>query len=78
MVPAALEGVQASLPQKSAAHLDTLAAAYAEHGQFEKAVATQLEAIQTLQRTRPTEQSPDMEQRLELYRAGKAYREESL
>jgi TPR repeat protein len=73
-----LEPALAAEKQKSSAHLDTLAAAYAEHGQFDKAIATQLEAIETFKRTRPTQQAPDMQQRLELYRAGKAYREETL
>lgn len=73
-----LEPALAAEKQKSPAHLDTLAAAYAEHGQFDKAVATQVEAIETLRRTRPGDQSPPMEERLELYRAGKAYREEQL
>jgi TPR repeat protein len=72
-----LEPALAAQQQKSPAHLDTLAAAYAEHGQFDKAVATQLEAIETRRRARP-EPSPSMQQRLELYRAGKAYREETL
>jgi TPR repeat protein len=73
-----LEPALAAQQQKSPAHLDTLAAAYAEHGQFDKAVATQLEAIETLRRTRSTERSPSMQQRLDLYRAGKPYREGSL
>lgn len=72
-----LEPALAAEQQKSPAHLDTLAAAYAEHGEFDKAVATQLDAIRTLQRTRPTEPAPDMEQRLELYRANKVYREDT-
>jgi TPR repeat protein len=72
-----LEPALAAEQQKSPAHLDTLAAAYAEHGEFDKAVATQLEAIRTWQRTRPTESAPDMEQRLQLYRASKLYREDT-
>ncbi|HEY7638682.1 MAG TPA: tetratricopeptide repeat protein [Steroidobacteraceae bacterium] len=73
-----LEPALAAEKQKPPQYLDTLAASYAENGQFDKAVATQLEAIQTLRRTRPAEPAPDMEQRLELYRAGKAYREDRL
>jgi TPR repeat protein len=73
-----LEPALAAEKQKSAAHLDTLAAAYAEHGQFDKAVATQLEALETLRRARPTDSASQMQQRLELYRTGKSYREETL
>ena len=73
-----LEPALAAEKQKSPTYLDTLAAAYAEHGQFDKAVATQTDAIQTVRRARPVEPLPAMEQRLELYRAGKAYREELL
>ena len=52
-------------------HLDTLAAAYAEAGQFEKAVSTQQEAIALLQ----TEaEKNDYRSRLKLYEAKKPYR----
>jgi tetratricopeptide (TPR) repeat protein len=73
-----LEPALAAEKQKSAAHLDTLAAAYAEQGAFDKAVATQLEAIEILRRARPADLAPQFQQRLELYRAGKSYREETL
>lgn len=73
-----LEPALASQREKSSAHLDTLAAAYAEQGQFDKAVATELEAIETWRRKRPAQQATDMQARLDLYRAGKAYREEML
>jgi TPR repeat protein len=72
-----LEPALAAEKQKSAAHLDTLAAAYAEHGQFDKAVATQLEAIEILRRARPADPASHLQQRLELYRTGKSYREET-
>jgi tetratricopeptide (TPR) repeat protein len=73
-----LEPALAAEQQKAPAYLDTLAAAYAENGQFDKAVVTQSEALETLRRARPTEPSPPMQQRLELYRAGKTYREETV
>ena len=73
-----LEPALATEKERQPAYLDTLAAAYAEHGQFDKAVATQVEAIETQQRTRPGRMTKDMEERLALYRAGKTYREEML
>jgi TPR repeat protein len=63
---------------KSPAYLDTLAAAYADHGDFDKAVATQIEALRVARRKVPTQRTIGMEQRLELYRTGKAYREDML
>jgi TPR repeat protein len=73
-----LEPALAAQKQKSPTYLDTLAAAYAEHGQFDKAIATQLEAIETLRRARPAEPALELQQRLELYRTGKSYREDTL
>jgi TPR repeat protein len=73
-----LEPALAAEQKKSPAHLDTLAAAYAEHGEFAKAVATQTEAIDLARGTRQVQQVDTMEQRLELYRASKAYREQTL
>ena len=43
------EKAVAATNRKTPADLDTLAAAYAEAGQFEKAVSTQQEAIALLQ-----------------------------
>lgn len=60
--------------QPSPEHLDTLAAAYAENGQFELAVATQLRALEAL-----TESSANIEaelrQRLQQYRRLQPWRQ---
>jgi TPR repeat protein len=72
-----LEPALAAQKQKSAAHLDTLAAAYAEQGHFDKAITTQLEAIEILRRARPAEPASQLQQRLDLYRTGKPYREDT-
>ena len=53
------------------ANLDTLAAAYAETGQFEKAVSTQREAIALL---KTEEEKKDYTSRLKLYEAKEPYR----
>jgi len=50
--------------------LDTLAAAYAEAGQFGKAVITQQEALALLQ---PDEERNDCRSRLKLYEAKAPY-----
>jgi hypothetical protein len=52
-------------------NLGTLAAAYAEVGQFEKAVSTQQEAIALLQ---TEEEKNDFRSRLKLYEAKAPYR----
>ena len=52
--------------------LDTLAAAYAEVGQFEKAVALQKEVISGIRE----EKKGECAARLKLYEAGRPYREE--
>jgi hypothetical protein len=57
---------------KNVANLDTLAAAYAEVGEFQKAIETQQRAIELVA---PRMQA-DFKSRLELYRAGKPYRDE--
>jgi Flp pilus assembly protein TadD len=54
--------------------LDTLAAAYAEVGQFDKAVHTTQQAIEIV-RKNPKASTATLESRLELYKAGKPYRE---
>jgi TPR repeat protein len=73
-----LEPALAAEKEKSPAHLDTLAAAYADHGEFDKAVATQLEAIQTARRKWSAQAAASLQPRLELYRSGKAYHEDTL
>jgi len=52
--------------------LDTFAAAYAEAGQFDKAVEWQQKAIELA----PDDEKADFETRLKLYQEGKPYREE--
>jgi Flp pilus assembly protein TadD len=58
---------------KDAGVLDTLAAAYAEAGQFEKAVSTEKQAISLA--SRENEQK-EYETRLKLYQERKPYRAE--
>src|SRR5258708_24767678 len=53
--------------------LDTLAAAYAETGQFAEAIRWQEKALEDAGFARSS--GPAMRQRLELYRAGKPYRD---
>jgi uncharacterized protein len=59
-----------------AAYLDTLAAAYAANGQFDRAIATQTEAIGALQSGTRRELVAEFESRLALYRGGTAYRQD--
>ena len=59
---------------KSPPLLDTLAAAYAEVGQFDQAICTTLQAIDIV-RNNPKASTATLESRLMLYRAGKPYRE---
>jgi Flp pilus assembly protein TadD len=59
---------------KSPPLLDTLAAAYAEVGQFDKAVSTTLKAIEIVH-SNPKSPTSTLESRLELYRAGRPYHE---
>lgn len=54
--------------------IDTLAAAYAEAGQFERAAAEQKRAIQMLSDKGLTDKIADYQSRLGLYVAGKPYR----
>jgi tetratricopeptide (TPR) repeat protein len=51
--------------------LDTLAAAYAEEGQFEKALEWQKKALELA----PENFKADLNTRLKLYEAGKPYRD---
>lgn len=54
------------------AFIDTLAAAYAEAGQYDKAVKYQQQAINLV----PADAKPDYASRLQLYKAHKPYRED--
>jgi tetratricopeptide (TPR) repeat protein len=60
---------------KTANDVDTLAAAYAEAGDFESAVKWQKEAINLLTGKEPAEWRSGFEARLKLYQSGKPYRE---
>jgi tetratricopeptide (TPR) repeat protein len=53
--------------------LDTLAAAYANAQQFEEAQKTQQQAIQRA----PKDEAPILQQRLQLYEAGRPYRQQA-
>ena len=59
-------------PANAASYIGTLAAAYAEVGDFENAVKWQLSVIQVA----PASDKTSLQTRLDLFRAGKAYREE--
>jgi WD40 repeat protein/tetratricopeptide (TPR) repeat protein len=59
---------------KSANIIDTLAAAYAEAGDFDSAVKRQKEAVDLLTEKEPAWQA-EFEERLKLYQSGKPYRE---
>ena len=54
-------------------HVDTLAAAYAETGDFESAIKWQKEAIHLLTAKDPAEWPAQFEARLKLYELGKPY-----
>jgi serine/threonine-protein kinase len=58
---------------KSPPLLDSLAAAYAEGGQFDQAVRTTLQAIEIV-RGNPRASTATLESRLSLYKANKPYR----
>ncbi len=66
------EKAVAATNRKSSIFLDTLAAAYAEAGQFDKAVSTQKEAIALLQ---DEAQKKDFSTRLKLYESNSPYHE---
>jgi TPR repeat protein len=71
-----LEPALAAVTEKVTAHVDTLAAAYAEVRQFDRAVVTQLSAIDRARRERrPQEMIDGMVARLKLYERGEPYRE---
>jgi len=77
--PLAVRVMQAALttPEtRTAPYLDTLAAAHAESGNFAAAVAAQREALQVLANTaQPRQMLQGMQQRLQSYRRGQAFRE---
>ena len=60
---------------KEPMHVDTLAAAYAETGDFDSAVKWQKEAIRLLTKKDPAEWPAQFEARLKLYESGKPCRE---
>jgi WD40 repeat protein/tetratricopeptide (TPR) repeat protein len=63
---------------KNAGYVDTLAAAYAEAGDFDSAVKWQKEAINLLTTEKEPagwQGQPDFDERLKLYQSGKPYRE---
>ena len=71
-----LEPALTAVTEKFPAHVDTLAAAYAEIRQFDRAVLTQQSAIDRARRERsPQEMITGMIERLRLYERGEAYRE---
>jgi TPR repeat protein len=73
-----LEPALAAVAEKVTAHVDTLAAAYAEIKQYDKAVLTQLSAIDRARRERRPQAFIDsMVARLKLYEGRKPYRESS-
>ena len=68
------EWVNKATAFKSPPLLDTLAAAYAEAGHFDKAISTTQRAIE-LVRHNPTASTTELESRLKLYQAGRPYHE---
>ncbi len=56
---------------KECDYIQTLAAAYAENGQFDKAVEWQQKACDIA----PGQNRQDLQSRLDLYKSGKPYRE---
>jgi WD40 repeat protein len=60
---------------KNADYVNTLAAAYAEVGDFDSAVKWQKEAINLLTEKEPSNWQAEFEERLKLYQSGKPYRE---
>lgn len=60
---------------KDPSNLDNLAAAYAELGQFERAVDVQQQAIQALQGSSETAKADEFNKRLESYRKNRPFRE---
>jgi len=60
---------------KNHEHISTLAAAYAETGDFDSAVKWQKEAIDLLTEKQSSWQRTEYQTRLKLYQAGKPYRQ---
>ena len=60
---------------KNPASLDTLAAAYAETGQFDKAVKTAAKAVQLARAAKSEKIAEDIQSRLDLYKAKRPFRE---
>jgi thiol-disulfide isomerase/thioredoxin len=65
-----------SRPPSAFRLLDTLAAAYAEDGQFEQAAATAKKAVEIATSDGHHEYAKKMESRLQLYQAGQPYRDQ--
>ena len=57
------------------AMIDTLAMAYAETGRFDDAISREQAAIEILKTSKDSELLAEMEQRLALYQARRAFRE---
>jgi TPR repeat protein len=72
-----LEPALAASEQKPSAYVDTLAAAYAEAGQFDKAVQAQQDAIDIERAAHRGSDLSRFEERLALYRRHEPYREAS-
>lgn len=68
------EGVCAGPAPRNATFLDTLAAAYAEAGRFEEAAATAREALSLALESGKADLAAEIQQRLELYQAGRPFR----
>jgi tetratricopeptide (TPR) repeat protein len=73
----ALRAVELTQHQNAGA-LDTLAAAYAESGQFDQAQKTAEQAVSLAQKVPDNPAMADMKQRLELYRANKPFRDQTI
>jgi TPR repeat protein len=70
-----LEAALAAADRKSPGHVDTLAAAYAENGQFDKAVKAQQDAIDGARAAHQDADVSQFEERLALYERHETYRE---
>ena len=71
------EGANRMAGGKDVAVLDTLAAAYAEAGRFGDAVRTAQMALESVKGPGQVEQARQIQQRLQLYQAGRPYHEQS-
>lgn len=71
---AIMEEALADPANRTFAYVDTLAAAYAEAGQFDKAVAAQREAIEASPADAAAELVSGLQERLDLYRQRRAFR----